>query len=629
MSNLIGTSLGRYHILEQLGEGGMATVYKAYDTRLERDVALKVIRREVFPPKQLERMLIRFKREAKVVANLKHPNIVKVLDFGEEDGIPFLVMDFIPGGTLKERLKQYQGRHFPWKEAARFLAPIARALGYAHQEDGKIIHRDVKPANILITSSGIPMLSDFGIAKVLELDETLELTNTGVGIGTPEYMAPEQASKNFDHRTDIYALGTVFYEMLTGRRPYEADTPLAVMIKKNTDPLPLPTKIISDLPVQVERILLRALAKNPNHRYSNMNDFALALENLAKGILPDSPAPRTRPITVPIHQISAKLGLGLIGAIILCAAGFLILWFFFNRFIRPQPDSVTQVNEVESTSELPPTLDTPTGEIPITQPLRNIPIPIETKTSTTDNSVFVLVPEGEFIMGSDPDDPYFWGAEMPKHDVYLNAFWIQITEVTNSMYRACVDEGSCSSPSETSSRTHKDYFENESYNDYPAINVTYKGAVSYCAWVGGRLPTEAEWEKAARGTDGSLFPWGNDDIQDNFANLCDANCTNLDTPEFGLNDGYADVAPVGSFPAGTSPYGALDMAGNVWEWIRDWYDEKYYASSPARNPENTKDSGPRVLRGGSWNYGASNVRASNRWSIPDYRIVDVGFRCAR
>ncbi len=233
-------------------------------------------------------------------------------------------------------------------------------------------------------------------------------------------------------------------------------------------------------------------------------------------------------------------------------------------------------------------------------------------------------------MGSDPDDPYFWGAEMPKHDVYLNAFWIQITEVTNSMYRACVDEGSCSSPSETSSRTHKDYFENESYNDYPAINVTYKGAVSYCGWVGGRLPTEAEWEKAARGTDGSLFPWGNDDIQDNFANLCDANCTNLDTPEFGLNDGYADVAPVGSFPAGTSPYGALDMAGNVLEWTSDWYAVDYYENSPYENPTGPTSGSKHPVRGGSWSSLRDGMRPSARTSKASNESSDlIGFRCVQ
>ena len=163
MTNLIGQSLGRYHILEQLGEGGMAVVYKAYDTRLESDVAVKVIRTENLPQSGMDRALKRFEREAKALAKLTHSNIVKVLDYGEYEGKPYLVMPFLPGGTLKEQLK---GKPMPWQEAARLLIPIARALAYAHSEG--MIHRDVKPSNILITKTGDPMLTDFGIAKIID-----------------------------------------------------------------------------------------------------------------------------------------------------------------------------------------------------------------------------------------------------------------------------------------------------------------------------------------------------------------------------------------------------------------------------------------------------------------------------
>lgn len=243
----------RYTILEELDRGGMAIVYKAYDSRLDREVALKIIQLDAFPSKHQTTLLERFKREAKVSAGLSHPNIVKVLDYGEKDGAPFLVMEFLPGGTLKNRL----GAPLPWMEAARLLAPIARALEYAHGQAGTIIHMDVKPSNILFTAGGIPVLSDFGIAKVLETEETFELTATGAGIGTPEYMAPEQVGKGYDHRVDIYALGTVFYEMVTGRKPFKAETPTAVMVKKNTEPLPLPTTFVPALPISVERILFR------------------------------------------------------------------------------------------------------------------------------------------------------------------------------------------------------------------------------------------------------------------------------------------------------------------------------------------------------------------------------------
>lgn len=279
MSNLIGQSLGRYHILEQLGEGGMAIVYKAYDTRLEADVAVKVIRTENILPNVLERALKRFEREAKSLAQLTHPNIVKVTDYGEYDGKPYLIMPYLPGGTLKSKLT---GKPMHWQEAARILIPIADALGYAHQHD--IIHRDVKPSNILITENGQPMLADFGVAKLLDAVETIELTGTGVGIGTPEYMAPEQATnKMVDARADIYALGVVFFELVTGRKPYIADTPMAVLIMHSRDPLPRPRSFAPNLPQEVENILLKSLAKNPEDRYQDMAEFAKAMEGLAAG----------------------------------------------------------------------------------------------------------------------------------------------------------------------------------------------------------------------------------------------------------------------------------------------------------------------------------------------------------
>ena len=187
MTNLIGISLGRYHILEQLGEGGMATVYKAFDTRLERDVAVKVIRIEKLTLDTIAKSLKRFEREARALAKLDHPNIVRINDYGEYEHRPFLVMDYIPGGTLKQRL----GKPIPWQEAFHFIIPITHALEYAHQQG--IIHRDVKPSNILIGKSGVPILTDFGIAKFFESQETIDLTGT-MGVGTPEYMAPEQAT---------------------------------------------------------------------------------------------------------------------------------------------------------------------------------------------------------------------------------------------------------------------------------------------------------------------------------------------------------------------------------------------------------------------------------------------------
>src|SRR5512143_2709172 len=212
MPSLIGQSIGRYEILEQLGEGGMAMVYKARDTRLERFVAIKVIRIDQFAPNLLDEILKRFEREAKALAMLSHPYIVPVHDYGELEGTPFLVMEYLPCGTLKDR----PAGAMPWQQAVHTMLPIAQALAYAHEHN--VIHRDIKPGNILLTEKGQPMLSDFGIAKILGNSGTATLTGAGMTIGTPEYMAPEQWNGQTDARSDIYSLGVVLYELVTGHK---------------------------------------------------------------------------------------------------------------------------------------------------------------------------------------------------------------------------------------------------------------------------------------------------------------------------------------------------------------------------------------------------------------------------
>ena len=277
MTDLINHTIGRYHILEQLGQGGMAIVYKAYDTRLEREVAIKIIRSDLFGKSIIDRILMRFEREAKALARLDHPHIIKVHDFGEYKGSPYLVMQYIQSGTLKQRL----GKPMPYLQAANLLKPVAEALAYAHQHG--ILHRDVKPSNILLTEDNRPILTDFGIAKLLEESEGHTLTGTGIGVGTPEYMAPEQGlGKEVDGRADVYGLGVVFYELVTGHKPYTADTPLAVLLKQVHDPLPRPRDFAPALPEEAEQVLFKALAKKPEDRYPNMEACATALEKLAQ-----------------------------------------------------------------------------------------------------------------------------------------------------------------------------------------------------------------------------------------------------------------------------------------------------------------------------------------------------------
>lgn len=267
---MIGREINGYHVVEKLGEGGMADVYKAIDLKLEREVAIKFLRPN---SKDTKRSRQRFEVEAKALAKLRHPNIVAVLAYGEFESRPYLVMDYIPGGTLKSQL----GKPMSWKKAASLLVPVARALHYAHGKN--IIHRDVKPSNILITEEGEPMLSDFGVAKILGVEETLDLTTTNVGVGTPYYMSPEQGrNEEIGPQSDIYSLGVVLYEMVTGVRPFEAETPLAVVLKHIEAPIPLPTKKAQNLPANAEHIILRALAKDRKNRYASMAEMASALD---------------------------------------------------------------------------------------------------------------------------------------------------------------------------------------------------------------------------------------------------------------------------------------------------------------------------------------------------------------
>jgi serine/threonine protein kinase len=287
MTGLTGQTLGRYLILERLGEGGMAVVYKARDTQLERLVAIKLIRLEMLRGgeegvEQAEISLKRFKREARLLAKLSHPNILTVLDYGQHENQVYLISSYLPGGSLKARLN----RPMPWREASQLAYSTARALEYAHGM--KILHRDIKPANILLTSDGTPVLADFGLAKMMEHEtkpggssntstDVSQLTQENVSVGTPDYMAPEQCGGIADFRSDVYALGVVYYEMVTGRVPFLADTPLKVLLMHASEPLPPPRSLAPGLPADLERILTRALEKEPEDRFQNMAEFAAAI----------------------------------------------------------------------------------------------------------------------------------------------------------------------------------------------------------------------------------------------------------------------------------------------------------------------------------------------------------------
>ena len=232
-----------------------------------------------------------------------------------------------------------------------------------------------------------------------------------------------------------------------------------------------------------------------------------------------------------------------------------------------------------------------------------------------DGMTLLYVPAGEYTMGSDDGEAY----EKPVHKVTLDAFWIDQTEVTNEMYETCVVAGVCKELSSNASFTHSSYYDSSEYDNYPVIYADWNMARTYCEWVDRRLPTEAEWEKAARGENTNVYPWGNT-FDGSLLNFCDTNCS-FDWADKSSDDGFADTAPVGRYPVGASPYGAYDMAGNVWEWVSDWYSHTYYAGSPDSNPLGPDSGQFRVLRGG--------VRSVNRnWGGPSYPDVNTGFRCA-
>ena len=650
MPDLAGKSLGRYRIIEQLGEGGMAIVYRAFDTRLETEVAVKVIRTDNILPSILKDALIRFEREAKLLARLFHPNIVKVTDYGEYEGMPYLVMPYLPGGTLKKLL----GKPMPWQEAFKLLIPITEALDYAHSQN--MIHRDVKPSNILLTQSGQPMLADFGIAKILDLESSQEITGTSMMIGTPEYMAPEQVtSKTVDHRADIYALGIVLYEMVTGRQPFLADTPMAVLLKHNTEPLPHPRKFVPNLPDAVERILLKALAKNPDERLQSMGEFAI----LMKGLLANPPAEIKDPYSqsVAVKNTNAENSKPKLSGmrffmwgtavVVFCVAVATMLVLLFGGLKKISTTAQVSGLPVSATTPVQNSkpADTQTPVPPSETP--GAPAPLPTQILDDKRVSMLLVPAGEFTMGFTPREAQqafddcqketknkcelsWYSNGMPKHKVILDAYYIDQYEVTNARYAECVTAGDCNPPSPLSSFTRDAYYGRPEFDNYPVIHVSWEDSNAYCRWRDARLPTEAEWEKAARGPDGFRYPWGNE-FGGTKLNFCDKNCP-LDWANKDYDDGYGDTSPVGSFEDGKSPYGVYDMAGNVWEWVNDWYDAGYYSDSPLKNPQGPETGQFHVTRGGSW----SNVYSGLSSSFRSWNVVPslaqygyYGFRCAR
>jgi formylglycine-generating enzyme required for sulfatase activity/predicted Ser/Thr protein kinase len=557
MTDSVPDKLGKYKIIEEVGRGGFAAVYKAVDTTLDRTVALKVLAPHLlWDPTFVQR----FQREAKVAANLDHPNIVTIYEVSQIEGVYFIAMQFLEGRTLSQLL-QAEGA-WPVSRVQGVIEQVASALDYAHARG--FVHRDIKPSNVIVTEDGQATLTDFGLVKA---GEGTKLSTTGVVFGTPEYMSPEQAEgKVLDARSDIYSLGVVLFEMLAGRAPFVADTTPAVLYKHVHEPPPL-DELPFDLPRGVVAVVEKALAKKREARYQSAGEMAWAFKAAVETTAEPKVERKEEPAVRGGLPIWGWAGIALVAALVIGGAIFLVIF---------QEDEAPAV---------PPGM--------------------------------VYVPAGEFIMGSDVGGE----DEKPVHTVYLDAFCIDKTEVTNAQYRKCVKSGVCNAPSNI-------IYDYADYAQHPVVDVGWNDADAYCRWAGKRLPTEAEWEKAARGPDGLVYPWGNK-FNGTKLNFADKN-TSFDWSDLNWDDGYAGTAPVGSYPDGASPYGALDMAGNVWEWVADWYDSGYYAISPENNPKGPASGDTRVYRGGSWRAEKPLVRAAERErNPPTSAFANVGFRCAR
>jgi eukaryotic-like serine/threonine-protein kinase len=670
MKKLIGHQISHYRIISQQGIGGMAIVYHAYDVNLERDVALKLIRSDAFAEDEYDRLMRRFEREAKAQSKFSHPNIAPVYDFGDYDGMPYLVMPYFPAGTLKDRT----GQSVDIEQAFDWVISIAGALSYAHQLG--VIHRDIKPSNILFTEKEEPILTDFGIAKLLE-DTEGTLTETGFGVGTPEYMAPEQWQGESSAASDQYALGVVLYELLTGRKPYTAETPVAVALKQSSDPLVRPSAYVPTIPIEVEKIIYKTLAHDPKDRFEDIAAFQQALLDLGPRLaaliqerqdkidageinatvitkaalqsesqtvdvldplsaVPKSSSTQKKPKTKSRKKLMWMVG----GVAIFSLLIGLALWQFFpsifGYLINSKKTEDDQVALVDSSPSLPVLTETlllstalnltksPTETIEpsVTVSPSATQIVIESRLREKDGMEMVYVPAGEFIFGTNRGSYSYSSVttQLSSWDVYLDAFWVDKFEVTNRQYTLCVEAGVCSAPYRSHSNTRYGYFTDETYADYPVINVDHRMATIYCEWVGGRLPTEAEWEKAARGTDGREYPWGHYWSMDKPGNFDDYQ---------GIDEDYdGDTMPVGSFPEGASPYGAMDMLGNVWEWVADWYHPAIFATEPVDNPTGPKYGEDHIIRGGSYFHGSSLLAREaypswSNWSD----IEEIGFRC--
>jgi serine/threonine-protein kinase len=678
--------IGRYQLERELGRGSMGIVYAAFDPVLKRRVAIKTVLPDRDSSSQSWDVLVkRLAREAQSTAELSHPNIVGVYDVVEADGMFCVVMEFIDGKSLSQAFPA--GSPVSAEFVMRMLWECAGALDHAHAHG--LVHRDIKLANIMLDKSGVAKITDFGIAK--HLNATSELTH-GFAIGTLEYMSPEQLNAQpVDGRTDQYALAVVAYRLLTGFRTFDADSVGAwCHMLVNQAPTP-PTLRNPALPAAVNAVLGRALAKNPQDRYESCSRF---VEELGRALAAYSPTAEST-MRMPIPPAEAGRGRGwrmwaalAVLAAVVGAGSYTIYTLVRRRAeVRLMPEAAQKAAEptqavakeekaavpspapapanpdpareawdrVKGTGNraslegflkaygnseyanaartelalLPPVTAEPGGAREASSAVR----PGREKTNPKDSQHYVWIPPGKFTMGCSPGDNDCYGNEKPAHLVEITeGFWLgQMPVSIGPWKRYAMSTGA--PPLSGKDKMGRKLNASMDDDSVPVVLIGWEQARTFCAWAGGRLPTEAEWEYAARaGTTGSRYgglesiAWYN--ANSGQQHLDSAVLRGLDRKalEKTLFDNGNTPRDVGK--KRPNAWNLYDMLGNAAQWTGDWYGESYYRQSPRRDPKGPPEGKDRVARGGSWFQGPTQIRVSNRIPIPKgVGRSDIGFRC--
>lgn len=554
--------LGKYKFEQFLG-GGMSHVYKARDTLINRVVVVKLLTDSGMHDEDTKK---RFLREAQMAGSISHENIIRVYDFGEIEGRPYMVMEYLQGSDVRHAINQ--GQIMSVLEKLKILVQLARAM--EHIQNLGIIHRDLKPDNVFLSETGIVKLMDFGIAKTKDLS----ITRTGYTLGTPYYMSPEQVtSKDVNAKADIYAYGIVMYELFTGSKPFQAQNVHEVFFKILNEPLDPAPLVELKIPTPIVELVKKCTAKDQNERPPDFGVIVKELENVIRTLETADEDTITK-LSKPKFEITKPMWIG--GAV---AVGVLVLLILWSIIPKPGVENVQKKTEEPKKTEV-------------------VELPISIKTATGD---MVLVRAGEFLFGED------------NQKRMLKDFYIDKHEVTNELFKKFATEKNWPLP--------PSFPDDEESKNLPVVNVTFDDAREFAQWAGKRIPTAMEWEKAARGPQGRTYPWGFDHLPD-FAIVNNNNSLK----------GLQGPKPVGSWRESTSLYEAMDLAGNVHEWV----DERVKPSagavtamSKAMKPPPTADEVWMQFRGGSFfvpliqnvsvQYGSAPVR---------FRTPDLGFRCA-